>query len=68
MYRTIFSTIPNHPDVAESLLVVARVLGAKNDETASATRRECLEMFERTLGPAHPRTIKAKSILGDQQR
>jgi ATP/maltotriose-dependent transcriptional regulator MalT len=59
-----FKSTPNHFDIAESLIVLVKVLHANNDDESALTiGKQGLDIFERVLGPDNPRTIKAKKKI-----
>ena len=54
------------PDVADSLLSLAKILGdVDRFAEAESLAREALEMTRAELGPRHPASVSALSVLGE---
>src|SRR5262249_43956694 len=64
IFKIVHENTHDHVEIAESLLINAKILHAKGDKlTAINTARQSFEMFERKVGVKHPKTVKANTVL-----
>jgi serine/threonine-protein kinase len=56
---------PDHPAVASTLLVLGAIAEASSPAQAEPLLRQALDIWQRALGPDHPYTARAESLLGE---